>query len=59
MTFQLTREQAAIVGAPLVPLRVSAGAGTGKTTTIVLRLKALLSEGIEPEAALGLSLIHI
>ena len=55
MTFQLTREQAAIVGAPLVPLRVSAGAGTGKTTTIVLRLKALLSEGIEPEAALGIT----
>ena len=33
MTFRLTEEQAAIVAAPLVPLRVSAGAGTGKTTT--------------------------
>ena len=55
MTFRLTPEQAAIVEAPLVPLRVSAGAGTGKTTTIVLRLKALLSEGVEPEAALGVT----
>lgn len=55
MTFLLTPEQTAIVSAPLVPLRVSAGAGTGKTTTIVLRLKALLSEGVEPEAALGIT----
>jgi DNA helicase-2/ATP-dependent DNA helicase PcrA len=55
MTITLTPEQQAIVSAPLVPLRVSAGAGTGKTTTIVLRLKALLSQGIEPEAALGIT----
>ena len=55
MSFQLTEEQIAIVTAPLVPLRVSAGAGTGKTTTIVLRLKALISGGIEPEAALGIT----
>ena len=51
MSFQLTPEQHYIVDAPLVPLRVSAGAGTGKTTTIVLRLKALISGGIEPETA--------
>ena len=55
MSFQFTEEQAAIVTAPLVPLRVSAGAGTGKTTTIVLRLKALVSGGVEPETALGIT----
>ena len=55
MSFQLTPEQSAIVDAPLVPLRVSAGAGTGKTTTIVLRLEALLAQGVEPEAALGIT----
>ena len=55
MTFRLTPEQAAIVAAPIAPLRVSAGAGTGKTTTIVLRLEALLRSGIEPETALGVT----
>ena len=55
MSLLLTPEQQAIVNAPLVPLRVSAGAGTGKTTTIVLRLKALISEGVEPETALGIT----
>ena len=55
MSFRLTPEQSAIVDAPLVPLRVSAGAGTGKTTTIVLRLKALLDRGVEPESALGIT----
>ncbi len=55
MMIELTPEQAAIVQAPLVPLRVSAGAGTGKTTTIVLRLEALLSQGVEPESALGIT----
>lgn len=55
MTFRLTPEQEAIVGYPLAPLRVAAGAGTGKTTTIVLRLKALIADGIEPESALGIT----
>ncbi len=55
MTFQLTPEQEAIVEYPLAPLRVAAGAGTGKTTTIVLRLKALIADGIEPESALGIT----
>ena len=55
LSFRLTEEQIAIVTAPLIPLRVSAGAGTGKTTTIVLRLKALISEGVEPETALGIT----
>lgn len=55
MSFQLTPEQEAIVAYPLAPLRVAAGAGTGKTTTIVLRLKALIGNGIEPESALGIT----
>ncbi|MEN8113252.1 MAG: UvrD-helicase domain-containing protein, partial [Actinomycetota bacterium] len=55
MTFNLTPEQTAIVDHPLAPLRVAAGAGTGKTTTIVLRLEALLRSGIEPEMALGIT----
>ena len=55
MNFHLTPEQESIVGSPLAPLRVAAGAGTGKTTTIVLRLEALIAGGIEPEAALGIT----
>jgi DNA helicase-2/ATP-dependent DNA helicase PcrA len=51
----LTSEQRAIIDHPLEPVRVSAGAGTGKTTTIVLRLAALIEQGIEPEAALGIT----
>jgi len=51
----LTPEQQAIVDHPLDPLRVSAGAGTGKTTTIVLRLAALIDQGVEPEQALGIT----
>jgi DNA helicase-2/ATP-dependent DNA helicase PcrA len=51
----LTPEQQAIVAHPLEPLRVSAGAGTGKTTTIVLRLAALIEDGIDPEQALGIT----
>lgn len=49
-------EQQAIIEAPAVPLRIAAGAGTGKTTTIALRLEALiLREGIDPEEALGIT----
>jgi DNA helicase-2/ATP-dependent DNA helicase PcrA len=55
MIFRLTPEQEAIVGYPLAPLRVAAGAGTGKTMTIVLRLKTLIGNGIEPESALGIT----
>ena len=43
-------EQAAVRDYPLLPLRVTAGAGTGKTTTIALRLAALVDGGdLEPE----------
>ncbi len=55
MTIVPTPEQQAIIDHPLAPLRVAAGAGTGKTTTIVMRLGALIEGGIEPEEALGLT----
>ncbi len=49
-------EQLAIISYPADrPLRVDAGAGTGKTTTIVLRLQSAVDAGIAPERALGLT----
>lgn len=48
-------EQEAIVAHPLEPLRVVAGAGTGKTTTIALRLAGAVDGGLDPERALGLT----
>ena len=51
-----TGEQSAVVAYPLRPLRVSAGAGTGKTTTMAMRLASLIErEGIDPEAAVGIT----
>ncbi|HKX74360.1 MAG TPA: ATP-dependent DNA helicase [Acidimicrobiia bacterium] len=51
-----TPEQQAVVTAPLAPLRVAAGAGTGKTTTIAARVVHLVSElGLEPERILGIT----
>jgi DNA helicase-2/ATP-dependent DNA helicase PcrA len=55
MTFDPTPEQLAIIGYPLAPLRVAAGAGTGKTTTIVHRLAALVDGGLSPERAIGIT----
>jgi DNA helicase-2/ATP-dependent DNA helicase PcrA len=50
-----TSEQAAIVAHPLGPLRIAAGAGTGKTASIVARLAAAIHGGLEPEQALGIT----
>lgn len=51
-----TPEQRAIIEYPLLPLRVTAGAGTGKTTTMALRLEHLIRTGqVEPEQALGVT----
>jgi len=47
-------EQRAIIEYPLQPLRVDAGAGTGKTTTMALRLAHLLNSG-RVDAALGIT----
>lgn len=49
-------EQLAIIEFPLAPLRVAAGAGTGKTATIAMRIVRLVTElGIEPEAICGIT----
>ena len=51
-----TGEQSEVIAYPLCSLRVSAGAGTGKTTTMAMRLAALVErEQIDPESALGIT----
>lgn len=51
-----TPEQEAVVAYSLRPVRIAAGAGTGKTTTMALRLAALIEDGgVEPETALGIT----
>jgi DNA helicase-2/ATP-dependent DNA helicase PcrA len=51
----LTPEQQAVVDHPPEPLRVAAGAGTGKTATVVERLATAVEGGIAPEEALGIT----
>jgi len=48
-------EQAAVITHPDEPLRVAAGAGTGKTATMTDRLVRLIESGVPPEAALGIT----
>ena len=56
MTITPTAEQIAVISAPLSPIRVAAGAGTGKTTTIALRVVSLVADrGLEPERILGIT----
>ena len=51
-----TSEQLAVVEHPLEPLRVEAGAGTGKTATIAMRVVHLVNQvGLEPESILGIT----
>jgi DNA helicase II / ATP-dependent DNA helicase PcrA len=51
-----TREQAAIVSAPVRPLLVVAGAGSGKTETMAARVVWLVANGyVRPEQVLGLT----
>ncbi len=51
-----TNEQTRIIDHPLSPLRVEAGAGTGKTTTVAHRIATLIgAHGIEPERVLGIT----
>ncbi len=53
---RLSEEQQAVVDYPLQPLRVSAGAGTGKTTTVSYRIADLIARGKVPaEQVLGLT----
>lgn len=51
-----TREQAAVVAAPLRPLLVVAGAGSGKTETMAARVVWLVANDyVRPEQILGLT----
>lgn len=53
--FRPSREQQAILEFEVQPLRIAAGAGTGKTTTLAHRIARLISEGYEPEELLGIT----
>ncbi len=51
-----TTEQAAVIGAPMEPLSVIAGAGSGKSETMAARLVWLVANGmVRPERVLGLT----
>jgi DNA helicase-2/ATP-dependent DNA helicase PcrA len=51
-----TAEQAAVIGAPMEPLSVIAGAGSGKSETMAARLVWLVANGmVQPERVLGLT----
>ncbi|GAA4886852.1 ATP-dependent helicase [Actinomycetospora straminea] len=51
-----TEEQAAVIGAPLEPALVTAGAGSGKTETMAARVVWLVANGlVRPEQVLGLT----
>src|ERR1700734_2431551 len=51
-----TPEQAAVIAAPLGPLAVVAGAGSGKSETMAARLVWLVANGmVRPERVLGLT----
>jgi DNA helicase II / ATP-dependent DNA helicase PcrA len=51
-----TPEQAAVIGAPLRPVAVVAGAGSGKSETMAARLVWLVANGLgRPERMLGLT----
>ncbi|MCA1782359.1 MAG: ATP-dependent helicase [Dermatophilaceae bacterium] len=51
-----TPEQAAVIEAPLEPLLVVAGAGSGKTETMAARVVWLVANGLaDPEQVLGLT----
>src|SRR5580692_3347545 len=51
-----TPEQAAVIAAPLGPLAVVAGAGSGKSETMAARLVWLVANGmVRPDRVLGLT----
>jgi len=51
-----TPQQRAIIEFPLQPLRVTAGAGTGKTSTMAWRLAEKVASGeVDPEQTLGIT----
>jgi DNA helicase-2/ATP-dependent DNA helicase PcrA len=51
-----TPEQATVIGAPLAPMAVIAGAGSGKSETMAARLVWLVANGfVRPDRVLGLT----
>src|SRR5215467_13695445 len=51
-----TAEQSAVISAPLAPMAVIAGAGSGKSETMAARLVWLVANGyVHPERVLGLT----
>jgi superfamily I DNA/RNA helicase len=54
-TFRPSSEQRAVIEFPAESLRVAAGAGTGKTTTIVERIAYLVANGLDPSRILGVT----
>ncbi|MDH3193390.1 MAG: ATP-dependent helicase [Acidimicrobiia bacterium] len=54
-SFSPSDEQHAIISAPNGPMRISAGAGTGKTTTLAHRIAHLIDDGSDPERILGVT----
>ena len=53
MSIQFNPEQLAIINAPLQKhIRICAGAGSGKTTTIVYRVQYLIKSNINPKKIL-------
>ena len=52
---ELNEEQKAVVFAPDGPTLVVAGAGSGKTRTIVYRVSRLIEDGVDPAAVLLLT----
>jgi DNA helicase-2/ATP-dependent DNA helicase PcrA len=56
MTLQPTPEQQAILDLGLTSIRVRAGAGTGKTTTVAMVIANLVANhGVDPERILGMT----
>lgn len=53
--FQPSPEQVSIINHAAEPLKVAAGAGTGKTTTIVRRIAHLVDSGADPARILGVT----
>ncbi len=55
-SIRLSDEQQSVVDFGLLPLRVAAGAGSGKTTTMAYRLASLIDRfDVPPETALGIT----
>lgn len=55
MTFIPSAEQKAILDLPIGPLRINAGAGTGKTTTLTKKIVGLVEGGMSAGRILGLT----